>query len=95
MILLLFAFGWLVLGRRDWFVRPGLSGYAVTIAAGAALAIAIEWTAVHVLQKWTYAESMPRLPGLEIGLVPVLQMMLLPPIVFRIAAECRLRRRFG
>ena len=93
MILLLFAFGWLVLGRRDWFVRPGLSGYAIMIAAGAALAIAIEWTAVHVLQKWTYTESMPRVPGLEIGLVPVLQMILLPPLVFRIAATIENRRR--
>ena len=53
MILLLFGFGWLVLGRRDWFVRPGVRGYAIIVAAGAALAIAIEWTAVHVLQRWT------------------------------------------
>ena len=93
MILLLFGFGWLVLGRRDWFARPGVRGYAIIVAAGAALAIAIEWTAVHVLQRWTYTESMPHVPGLEIGLVPVLQMMVLPPIVLRIAASIENRRR--
>ena len=95
MTLLLFGFGWLVRGRRDWFARPGVSGYSIMIAAGAALATAVEWTAVHVLQRWTYAESMPRIPGLEIGLVPVLQMMLLPPLVFCIAAMVQSRRRKG
>lgn len=93
MILLLFGFGWIVLGGRDWFVRPGVRGCAIIVAAGAALAMAIEWTAVHVLQRWTYTESMPRVPGLEIGLVPVLQMMVLPTITFRIAAMIEYRRR--
>lgn len=88
-VLLLFGLGWLVLGRRDWFVRPGVRGYALLLASGAALAVLIEWVAVDVLQRWAYADAMPRLPALDVGLVPVLQMMLLPPVVFRVAAALR------
>lgn len=82
MVLLLFGSGWLAFGHRDWFVRPGARGYASLLTAGAALALAVEWVAVHLLQRWTYSEAMPRLPGLDVGVVPVLQMMLLPPFIF-------------
>jgi hypothetical protein len=86
MILALFWFGWFRLGRRHWFVRPGINGYALLITTGASLAMLLEWTAVHLLQRWTYAQGMPRIPGVDIGVVPVLQMMILPPIIFRVAA---------
>lgn len=86
MVLLLFGFVWLALGCRDWFVRPGLNGYAVLLTAGAGLALIVEWVAVHQIHRWTYTEAMPRLPVLEVGIIPLFQMMLLPPLVFRIAA---------
>ncbi len=34
LVLLIYAVGWGVLRRRDWFVRPGIAGYAVILAAG-------------------------------------------------------------
>ena len=93
MILILFVAGWSAFGRRDWFVHPGPLQYALLIVAGAILAVFVEWTAVHVLHRWRYADAMPRIPGIEMGIVPILQMVLLPPLIFHVSA--RLLRHMG
>jgi hypothetical protein len=84
MVLLIVAAGWITLRQPDWFVRPGVSGYLVMIAAGLLLAILVEWVAVQKLERWAYAERMPTVPGLGTGLVPIAQMVILPPMIFRI-----------
>ena len=86
MVLLLYAIGWVAAGRSDWFARPTIRDYSVLVAAGAVLGLVVEWGAVHLLQRWTYTDAMPRLPGIEIGVVPIIQMIVLPPIVFRITS---------
>jgi hypothetical protein len=83
-LLIIYAIGWAVFKRRDWFIDPGVSGYAVMLATGLTVAIAIEWGAVHVLERWEYGPNMPLVPGIDIGLVPLLQMLILPPIIFYI-----------
>ncbi len=85
MVLLIVAAGWFTLRQSDWFLRPGVRGYLVIITAGLVLAVLVEWVAVHVLNRWEYTENMPKLPGLDIGLVPIAQMLVLPPLIFRIA----------
>jgi len=57
----------------------------MTVAAGLAIAVAVEWLGLHVLRRWSYTPRMPLVPGLEVGLVPVAQMVILPPLVFLIA----------
>jgi len=86
MVLLIVAAGWIVLRQPDWFLRPGLRGYLVTLTAGFVLAVLVEWVAVRILNRWEYTENMPKLPGLDIGLVPIAQMLILPTLIFRIAA---------
>ena len=93
MVLLIVAAGWITLRQPDWFVRPGVPGYLVMIAAGLFLAVVVEWMAVHKLQRWAYADRMPTVPGLGIGLVPIAQMLILPPLIFRIAAVIGLRTK--
>jgi hypothetical protein len=85
-VLLIFALGWAVLHRRDWFVRPGVYEYALMLIAWLVIAISVELAAVHTLGRWKYTTQMPLLPGLGIGLAPVAQMLLLPPIIFRVVA---------
>jgi len=51
LVLLMFGVGWLVLRRQDWFVRPGVRGYVLMFVSGLTIAIAVEWIAVHVLQR--------------------------------------------
>jgi hypothetical protein len=86
LVLLMFGVGWLVLRSQHWFLRPGVRGYVLMFISGFAIAIAVEWIAVHVLQRWAYLPAMPRLPVMDIGIVPVVQLLALPPLIFRIVA---------
>lgn len=82
LVLAIYWAGSLTLRRRDWFRPPGAAGYAFMAGAGLVIAVAAEWLAVHVAGRWTYSQKMPVIPGMEVGLVPVLQMLVLPPLIF-------------
>lgn len=84
LVLLIFAVGWLLLRRRDWFVRPGVRGYALMLVTGLVIAVSIELAAVNVMGRWEYTKQMPLVPGLGVGLIPVAQMLVLPPLIFRV-----------
>ena len=86
MVLGIVASGGVILQRPDWFVRPGLQGAIVMVAVGLVLGVTVEWVAVHVLQRWAYTARMPCVPGLNVGVVPVAQMLILPPLIFRLVA---------
>lgn len=48
---------------------------------GVLITIVMEWLATHVLGRWTYAASMPVVPTLEVGVSPLLQWVVLLPLV--------------
>lgn len=85
-VLAIAASGWLFFRRGDWFVRPGLAGYLFMGALGMAIAGVIEIGA-RATGRWSYTDQMPLIPAMEVGLVPVLQMVILPPLVLRLAAR--------
>lgn len=86
LVLLIYAAGWAVLRRRDWFVQPGGIGYAVMLLAGLIIGVSVEWLAVFIGNRWEYTARMPLIPSLGVGLVPVAQMLALPLLIFRIIA---------
>jgi hypothetical protein len=89
MVWTIHAAGWISFRRSDWFVAPRLKGYGVMLVTGLIIAVAVEWLAVHVLQRWAYTADMPVLPmttGVTIGITPLLQMLMLPPVIFYIVA---------
>lgn len=86
LVLLIYAAGWAVLRRQDWFVQPGRIGYAVMLFAGLVICVGIEWLAVFVGNQWAYTPQMPLVPLLKVGFVPVAQMLVLPPLIFRVVA---------
>ena len=92
-VLIIFGMGWWVLRRADWFVRPRASAYALMLVTGLIIAVLIEWIAVYGLGRWSYTARMPILPVLGVGLSPVLQMLLLPPVIFNAAAWWLKRRQ--
>ena len=85
LVLVIYGAGVLAFRRRDWFCRPGWRGYAFMFTAGLAIAVAVEWVALHLAQRWSYSERMPLIAG--IGIVPLLQMVVLPPLVFFLVAK--------
>ena len=50
-------------------------------AIGVGITMVTEWLATGVLARWAYASEMPVIPGLETGLLAVLQWIALPPLV--------------
>lgn len=93
LVLAVFAAGAIMFRRAEWFVRPGARGYAVMLGAGLVIGVLVEWLGLHLLRRWVYVPDMPLIPGLGIGLVPVAQMLLLPPLILRIVAALLSRQR--
>jgi hypothetical protein len=64
---------------------------AVTVALGAGYTVFSEWMNITVLRSWSYAESMPTLDlgGIEIGLTPLAQWLVVPPLALILARKTR------
>ena len=77
----------------DWHRRAGAGQYLAAILIGVAVAFAIEYWAL-ASGRWAYA-GMPLVPYTGIGLAPILQMVVPPPIVFRIMGIAGRERRRG
>lgn len=69
--------------HRGWIATPRLKNVMSFVAVGLAVTSGIEWMALHGLwvTKWQYASTMPVISGVGIGLSPLLQWILLPPLV--------------
>ncbi len=76
----------LVFGGTAWLVQRRPAAFATAALIGAAVAVGIEWRAL-ALKQWAYGPWMPLAPGFNVGLVPVLQMVLLPPAIFLLARK--------
>ena len=63
----------------------------ITTLAGTGYTIFSEWMNTTVLQSWAYAEAMPRigLAGVEIGVSPVAQWLVLPTLALYLARKTR------
>ncbi len=83
-ILAIWALGFLIFRERYWFA-PGPESsqggrgarWAVLLAAGAIIAVAIEFHALGT-DRWAYSSLMPLVPHAEVGLSPFVQLLLLP-----------------
>lgn len=68
---------------RRWLCRQTFASFATYLALGLVLTIAFEYVNVYVLHRWSYAPRMPVVAG--IGVLPLLQWLVLPPIVLWLA----------
>lgn len=68
--------------RRRWMLAPSRYEVAGFIAVGVAITAVIEWMATRGrwAQTWAYSTEMPVIPGIEIGLSPLLQWAIVPPV---------------
>jgi hypothetical protein len=67
--------------NRHWMFAPRKSDLAAFIGTGLIATIVFEALATEVLGRWTYTEAMPRLPIIGTGLLPLLQWLVIPPLV--------------
>ena len=91
-IMLVAYWGVAALGRgRAWIAAPGWRDVLLFSSIGVAITVVIEWLALNGgwLNGWTYSSLMPIIPGLGVGLVPVLQWIVLPPLVAALVARQR------
>jgi hypothetical protein len=71
----------LVAGGLFWGLRVRSWVFAATAVAGLAYAVLVENLGLSA-GRWSYTEHMPVVPMIGVGLWPILQMTLLPPLVF-------------
>lgn len=81
-VIVLCAF-WLVASvrTRGWIRRPSAIALGTFVAAGLVATVVLEYWATGIGGRWEYAEAMPRLPLLGTGLAPLLQWVVIPPLV--------------
>ena len=62
---------------------------ALSVFFGAAYTVFSEWMNVIVLRSWAYAPAMPRmqLGAFEIGLTPLAQWLVIPPLALYLASR--------
>jgi hypothetical protein len=82
----LVAFGagaWLG-GQVRWFLKPSGKALAAYVSTGLVATFFLERHALAA-GRWSYSELMPVIPILGVGLVPLLQWALLPPLYLYLA----------
>lgn len=79
--LLAFWFIAAIVHSRGWVLEPSVSTVLGFTATGIAVTVGAEWLFTDALDRWAYSASMPRIPVLGTGLAPVLQWLVLPPLV--------------
>jgi hypothetical protein len=70
-----------VSGARTWILRPTGRQIAGFVTVGVLITIVMEWLATRVLGRWAYAETMPVVPILGVGVAPLVRWIVLPPLV--------------
>ena len=71
--------------NRETYAHP--TTWLIALLIGTLLAVSFELWAVHVDHRWQYAEAMPLMPIVHVGLTPVLQMLLVPPAVLLLTSR--------
>ena len=66
---------------RIWILQPNRWNIAVFLGVGIVTTIILEGMATGAFQRWNYSDAMPRLPILGTGLLPLIQWLLIPPLV--------------
>ena len=81
-VITLLVFAFLLLLKKDG-VRT-TADFAALVIIGFIVAVLIEEHAL-LIGKWSYGETMPIIPWLNVGLAPILQMTVLFPLSFYLA----------
>jgi hypothetical protein len=67
---------------RHWIAVPTAAHLMLFVAVGVTITVVIEQLALRGLwfKSWSYSPLMPVIPGIGVGLSPLLQWLVLPPL---------------
>ena len=68
-------------GHRRWLLEGERKPGAILVTTAVLVTIILEWLATGPLDRWTYSDAMPIVPWLGVGLAPLLQWIVLPPLI--------------
>jgi hypothetical protein len=91
-IIVIYRLGLLSFREWSWPVRLTISRIAYLVFVGGSIAILIELLALKNV-RWYYTSLMPILLLARIGLIPFLQMIVLPYLSFLISSRAKILRR--
>ncbi len=83
MILIIFFAVILLVKNKNWLLNLTLQNIFLTLIVGFIIALLVEQYALNN-DMWRYGEIMPRIPLWDIGISPILQMLILPLVIFRL-----------
>jgi hypothetical protein len=83
------AIGWFVTGSPKPSHGIPLRLVVVAVVLGLAITVFSEWRATRVTHAWAYSSWMPLLPWIGLGLTPILQWIVVPPIAMRLVFGVR------
>ena len=81
---------------RYWVAQPRKSQVLIFVGVGVVATILLEALATGILGRWAYGDTMPRLPFLGTGMLPLLQWCVVPLLVLwfvRRQTELPMRKR--
>jgi hypothetical protein len=71
----------LAAGARAWVLAPTRGRVGGFVVVGALITVVLERLATGPLGRWAYADAMPVVPVLGVGLSPLVQWIALPPLI--------------
>lgn len=85
-LIILISYFVLAIVNKDmlWITKMSRADVAILIVTGALVAIGIEKWALAT-GRWQYDSAMPLIPYVEVGFLPVIQMILLPLLTYYIS----------
>lgn len=72
LLLLIYVAGWMRTRDDRWHAHPGAAGYATIAGTALLFTLLSEAIGVYVVRRWSYTPAMPLVPGLGIGVLPLL-----------------------
>lgn len=82
-IVLLVSFSLLSLYRKGlgWICHPKMRDYFVLCLLGVSYTFFSEYVNVYIKHSWSYSEYMPLMPLIPVGIIPLVQWVILPPVI--------------
>jgi len=85
-VLFIFILGRLIFKSWDWVYHLNLRKIIYLIFIGFSIAIVIELISLKY-HRWAYSEMMPVIPKIDVGIIPVIQMILLPYLTYVVTSR--------